>query len=100
MHYPRNILSERLANFVAQYLSSPLIDVNTWDRERANFKSQQEVASRRKLQKQIESIHTFFKKSLKNVKIPRRTIGLNPNGAQRVMSDSLSALEQENPSES
>jgi len=73
---PRNMLSERLANFVIQYIESPIVGTSQWSAKKGSKLYQNETVARRQCQKEVAQLHQYFATSLRRAQVKSRTIAV------------------------
>mmetsp|Transcript_37259 Transcript_37259/g.64025 ORF Transcript_37259/g.64025 Transcript_37259/m.64025 type:complete len:750 (-) Transcript_37259:39-2288(-) len=72
--FPRDILSERLLNFVVQYLDSPMMGIQSWNTDESKKLILAETDARVSCRKETIKFHKFFGQSLKLIGVQH-----NPN---------------------
>ena len=66
----------RLANFVIQYIESPIVGTSQWSAKKGSKLYQNETVARRQCQKEIAQLHQYFATSLRRAQVKSRTIAV------------------------
>jgi len=74
--YPKNVVSERFANFAKQYIENPIVGIQIWNTEKCTVLRQREILHRRQTQLILGELHPYFKKTLETAKVRPRTVSI------------------------